>query len=272
MESQDKSWINSQVKTVQSRVNAWYKDNKSQVNGLVEIASLSLVTMCLHWKFQFFDLSLQKSSPPSLTIFFPQFCSVEGCFHYSNCFEQLNYQEEVQPSTTNHLLSSSSQSTRFQLLNFVQVVGHASFKNPKLQNMNSQGFNSVVSYFQRYAWSATSTFVRPISSPTNTRGCLIFLSLHIPSFLDATFARKRQPSCSVSGDRAPLLCRDCDDPMHAPGTLATKHHRLLAMGIRVVLNEESKGSPQESNPPPKVPPPCKSFLGKFTLSVQIPVV
>nr|QOI16735.1 B-box protein [Ginkgo biloba] len=68
-------------------------------------------------------------------------------------------------------------------------------------------------------------------------------------------------------DRA-LLCRDCDEPIHAPGTLAAKHQRLLATGIRVALNEESRGPPQESNPPPKVPPPCKSFPSNSTFSVQ----
>lgn len=36
-------------------------------------------------------------------------------------------------------------------------------------------------------------------------------------------------------DRA-LLCRDCDEPIHLPGSLSSKHQRLLATGIRVALS------------------------------------
>ena len=33
-------------------------------------------------------------------------------------------------------------------------------------------------------------------------------------------------------DRA-LFCRDCDEPIHVPGTLSGNHQRYLATGIRV---------------------------------------
>ncbi|XP_031481335.1 B-box zinc finger protein 25-like [Nymphaea colorata] len=36
-------------------------------------------------------------------------------------------------------------------------------------------------------------------------------------------------------DRA-LFCRDCDEPIHVPGSLSGNHQRLLATGIRVALS------------------------------------
>lgn len=38
-------------------------------------------------------------------------------------------------------------------------------------------------------------------------------------------------------DRA-LLCRDCDESVHSPDTLAAKHQRFLATGIRVALSAD----------------------------------
>ncbi|KAL5702904.1 hypothetical protein ACHQM5_028065 [Ranunculus cassubicifolius] len=35
-------------------------------------------------------------------------------------------------------------------------------------------------------------------------------------------------------DRA-LFCQDCDEPVHAPGSIASNHQRLLATGIKVAL-------------------------------------
>ncbi|TVU15407.1 hypothetical protein EJB05_38928, partial [Eragrostis curvula] len=53
-------------------------------------------------------------------------------------------------------------------------------------------------------------------------------------------------------DRA-LLCRDCDEPIHVPGTLSGNHQRYLATGIRVgfssVCGAASAGA--DSLPPPK---------------------
>lgn len=42
-------------------------------------------------------------------------------------------------------------------------------------------------------------------------------------------------------DRA-MLCRDCDESVHSPDTLAAKHQRFLATGIRVALNPQSSES------------------------------
>ena len=39
-------------------------------------------------------------------------------------------------------------------------------------------------------------------------------------------------------DRA-LFCRDCDEPIHVPGTLSGNHQRYLATGIRVGLASAS---------------------------------
>eukprot|EP01018_Ginkgo_biloba_P009095 Gb_08883 [translate_table: standard] len=89
--------------------------------------------------------------------------------------------------------------------------------------------------------------------------------LYVEEFVDGVQEKVAIVFCVE--DRA-LLCHDCDEPIHAPGTLATKHQRLLSMGIRVALNEESMGPPQESNPPPTIPPPCKSFFSSSTLFVQ----
>ncbi|KAG9447047.1 hypothetical protein H6P81_013175 [Aristolochia fimbriata] len=51
-------------------------------------------------------------------------------------------------------------------------------------------------------------------------------------------------------DRA-LFCRDCDEPIHAPGSLSGNHQRLLATGIRVALSSScAKGSESGSYDPP----------------------
>lgn len=49
-------------------------------------------------------------------------------------------------------------------------------------------------------------------------------------------------------DRA-MLCRDCDESVHSPDTLAAKHQRFLATGIKVALNAQSSESqgPSEFN-------------------------
>eukprot|EP00252_Welwitschia_mirabilis_P014741 TRINITY_DN3260_c0_g1_i1.p1 TRINITY_DN3260_c0_g1~~TRINITY_DN3260_c0_g1_i1.p1 ORF type:complete len:269 (-),score=26.26 TRINITY_DN3260_c0_g1_i1:1024-1830(-) len=48
-------------------------------------------------------------------------------------------------------------------------------------------------------------------------------------------------------DRA-LLCRDCDESVHSPNTLASKHQRFLATGIRLaVQNQEADVSPDNSS-------------------------
>ncbi|TVU15414.1 hypothetical protein EJB05_38935, partial [Eragrostis curvula] len=48
-------------------------------------------------------------------------------------------------------------------------------------------------------------------------------------------------------DRA-LLCRDCDEPIHVPGTLSGNHQRYLATGIRVGFSSVCGA---DSLPPPK---------------------
>ncbi|XP_068661643.1 B-box zinc finger protein 24-like [Aristolochia californica] len=67
-------------------------------------------------------------------------------------------------------------------------------------------------------------------------------------------------------DRA-LFCRDCDEPIHAPGSLSGNHQRLLATGIRVALSsacaqdtESGSFEPPNQNTPlvppkPSSPPP-----------------
>ncbi|XP_052208415.1 B-box zinc finger protein 24 [Diospyros lotus] len=53
-------------------------------------------------------------------------------------------------------------------------------------------------------------------------------------------------------DRA-LFCRDCDEPIHAAGSLAASHQRFLATGIRVAptssCTKDSGKSRQEPQPP-----------------------
>lgn len=58
-------------------------------------------------------------------------------------------------------------------------------------------------------------------------------------------------------DRA-LFCRDCDEPIHVPGSLSGDHQRYLATGIRVGLdpvcvNDKSVGG-NKSEPPKSCPP------------------
>ncbi|XP_072981515.1 B-box zinc finger protein 24-like isoform X1 [Typha angustifolia] len=63
-------------------------------------------------------------------------------------------------------------------------------------------------------------------------------------------------------DRA-LFCRECDEPIHVPGTLSGDHQRYLATGIRVGLSsacnndsEKCHTEPPKSSPPllvPKIP-------------------
>ncbi|KAJ1271685.1 hypothetical protein BS78_06G144900 [Paspalum vaginatum] len=59
-------------------------------------------------------------------------------------------------------------------------------------------------------------------------------------------------------DRA-LFCRDCDEPIHVPGTLAGGHQRYLATGIRVgfsaVCGATADALPLPP-PPPKKPAPA----------------
>lgn len=52
-------------------------------------------------------------------------------------------------------------------------------------------------------------------------------------------------------DRA-LLCRDCDEPIHVPGTLSGNHQRYLATGIRVGFSSVCGASAEGLPPaPPK---------------------
>lgn len=57
--------------------------------------------------------------------------------------------------------------------------------------------------------------------------------------------------CDICQDRAAIvfchedramLCQDCDESVHSPDTLAAKHQRFLATGIRVALNAQSSES------------------------------
>ncbi|CAN6273397.1 unnamed protein product [Urochloa humidicola] len=58
----------------------------------------------------------------------------------------------------------------------------------------------------------------------------------------------RLPRCDVCQEKAAfifcvedraLFCRDCDEPIHVPGTLSGNHQRYLATGIRVGLASAS---------------------------------
>ncbi|CAD6263225.1 unnamed protein product [Miscanthus lutarioriparius] len=53
-------------------------------------------------------------------------------------------------------------------------------------------------------------------------------------------------------DRA-LLCRDCDEPIHVPGTLSGNHQRYLATGIRVGFSSVCGAASAEGIPPPAPP-------------------
>uniref|UniRef100_J3LEK8 B box-type domain-containing protein n=1 Tax=Oryza brachyantha TaxID=4533 RepID=J3LEK8_ORYBR len=49
-------------------------------------------------------------------------------------------------------------------------------------------------------------------------------------------------------DRA-LFCRDCDEPIHVPGTLSGKHQRYLATGIRVGFSSVCSANADQLPPP-----------------------
>jgi hypothetical protein len=52
-------------------------------------------------------------------------------------------------------------------------------------------------------------------------------------------------------DRA-LFCRDCDEPIHVPGTLSGNHQRYLATGIRVGFSSVcGAGAGADVPPPPR---------------------
>jgi hypothetical protein len=53
-------------------------------------------------------------------------------------------------------------------------------------------------------------------------------------------------------DRA-LFCRDCDEPIHVPGTLSGNHQRYLATGIRVGFSSVCGAAGAEGIPPPAPP-------------------
>ncbi|XP_066343163.1 B-box zinc finger protein 24-like isoform X1 [Miscanthus floridulus] len=53
-------------------------------------------------------------------------------------------------------------------------------------------------------------------------------------------------------DRA-LFCRDCDEPIHVPGTLSGNHQRYLATGIRVGFSSVC-GAAGAEGIPPSAPP------------------
>ncbi|MQL74852.1 hypothetical protein Taro_007225 [Colocasia esculenta] len=58
-------------------------------------------------------------------------------------------------------------------------------------------------------------------------------------------------------DRA-LFCRDCDEPIHVPGTLSGDHQRFLATGIRVSASPicNNKDTPKAfTEPPDRTPQP-----------------
>nr|UTI93938.1 BBX transcription factor [Toona sinensis] len=46
-------------------------------------------------------------------------------------------------------------------------------------------------------------------------------------------------------DRA-LFCKDCDEPIHSPGSLSANHQRFLATGIRVALSSSCSKDAQRS--------------------------
>ncbi|OEL20435.1 B-box zinc finger protein 25 [Dichanthelium oligosanthes] len=77
----------------------------------------------------------------------------------------------------------------------------------------------------------------------------------------------RLPRCDVCQEKAAfifcvedraLFCRDCDEPIHVPGTLSGNHQRYLATGIRVGLVSASAcsaacsdGHDSDHHAPPK---------------------
>ncbi|KAK3144394.1 hypothetical protein QOZ80_4AG0312430 [Eleusine coracana subsp. coracana] len=64
----------------------------------------------------------------------------------------------------------------------------------------------------------------------------------LPLAADSSGSAPPLPRCDVCQERPAfifcvedraLLCRDCDEPIHVPGTLSANHTRFLATGIRV---------------------------------------
>ncbi|CAM8887304.1 hypothetical protein QQ045_026185 [Rhodiola kirilowii] len=51
-------------------------------------------------------------------------------------------------------------------------------------------------------------------------------------------------------DRA-LFCKDCDEPVHAAGSVSANHQRFLATGIRVALNSGCNDAEKTCLEPPK---------------------
>lgn len=80
-------------------------------------------------------------------------------------------------------------------------------------------------------------------------------------------------------DRA-LFCRDCDEPIHVPGTLSGNHQRYLATGIRVGFASASACSgdacdahdSDNHQAPPKatVEPPPKNAVSAAAQQVPSP--
>jgi hypothetical protein len=79
-------------------------------------------------------------------------------------------------------------------------------------------------------------------------------------------AAARLPRCDVCQERPAfvfcvedraLLCRDCDEPIHVPGTLSGNHQRFLATGIRVGFSSVVCGASADGLPPKgsSKPPP-----------------
>ncbi|KAL6903585.1 hypothetical protein ACP4OV_004398 [Aristida adscensionis] len=77
---------------------------------------------------------------------------------------------------------------------------------------------------------------------------------------DAAAAAPPLPRCDVCQERPAfifcvedraLLCRDCDEPIHVPGTLAGAHQRFLAAGIRVGFGSVCAADADADSLPPK---------------------
>ncbi|KAF8653386.1 hypothetical protein HU200_062313 [Digitaria exilis] len=90
----------------------------------------------------------------------------------------------------------------------------------------------------------------------------------------------RLPRCDVCQEKAAfifcvedraLFCRDCDEPIHVPGTLSGNHQRYLATGIRVGLasasacgaaacdaHDSDHGAPPKATVQPPPPQPAVS--------------
>ncbi|KAL9240654.1 hypothetical protein vseg_014847 [Gypsophila vaccaria] len=92
------------------------------------------------------------------------------------------------------------------------------------------------------------------------------------------------PTCDICQDKTAfifcvedraLFCQDCDQTIHSASTLAAKHQRFLATGIRVALNSVSKcGNDTDNNfieptNPNVAPSPVKQTIqqpASFTVS------